>query len=138
MGDRALIVFHAKDRGHSPVLYQHWGGHGIAGLLQEACSFMADRPGDLDYIAARTVGIAHSHSPRSTGIGIFNSPEKLEDCTVKDFSHGDAGVFLVDVSKAEWVAECFNGYGFVTDEDGDCDGKPMKMEFKPAVVMQPS
>jgi hypothetical protein len=30
----------------------------------------------------------------------------------KDYSHGDAGVFLVNVDRDTWHAEAFNGYGF--------------------------
>lgn len=41
-----------------------------------------------------------------------------------DYSHGDAGVFLVDVDT--WLVECYNGYG-LEDGEGHCSKEPLQL-----------
>ena len=43
----------------------------------------------------------------NTSFGVWNQTRKL---TSED-SHGDAGVFLVDIKRPEWVVACGGGYG---------------------------
>ena len=125
MGDRAFIVLHDKNGNISPTLYLHWGGSSVSELLQKACSYMAGRPGDVSYAFARLVGVCHVRTYGNLGLGAFNGPETLDKAKTKDYSHGDAGVFLVDVSSPEWKAEAHNGYGFGRDN-------PKTRTFAPA------
>jgi len=108
MGDRALVVFH-DDSEVSPTVYLHWSGGHVQNMLEAALPRM--RKGDVSYSCARFIGVCNEWlSGRNTGFGVFNSPGTLDECKADGYSHGDAGVFLVDVNT--WRVEAFNGYGF--------------------------
>lgn len=135
MGDRALIHFH-DGKEMSPCIYLHWGGESVPALLAKTRERMDSRGGDVSYTTARCVGIAHEESDGNLSLGVWNGPDqdyakaraamvKYEpyewDKTRKHFpySHGDAGVFLVDCRT--WDVETFGGYGlggYEADEDG--------------------
>lgn len=126
MGDRVLVIFHDKQE-VSPVVYLHWGAEGTPALLKKHAEFMKDRKGDVQYGAARFVGLAHAEVPNlATGIGIWNLEEGQRDAVmavtdeefggykptaeklVADMSHGDGGVVLVNVDDFSWKA--YGGY----------------------------
>lgn len=115
MGDRALVIFKNGDE-LSPVTYLHWHGSTVETLLKKTRARMDGRAGDLSYTAARFVGVCHENISGNLSLGIWNSPGKgasgLAIATGENYSHGDAGVFIVDVSGEEWEAEAFHGYGF--------------------------
>ncbi len=105
MGDRVLVVF--KDRyGTSPALYGHWSGDSIVDVLSEAAPTM--RAGDKGYALARACAALCSHVPGALSVGIHAGPKDLLPSTLKEFSHGDAGVLVVDVDTGEMTA--FGGY----------------------------
>ncbi len=112
MGDRAIVVFYEKHRDNeyrfSPGVYLHWGGSEVHSLLQEALPRM--RRGDASYSAARFCGVCHENIDGNLSLGLLPAPSSWEEATSESYSHGDAGVFLVDVQT--WVVRCFNGYGF--------------------------
>ena len=104
MGDRALVQFTDGDE-VSPVIYLHWSGSEVAGYLKELAELMRGREGDVNYAAARFVGICHNHIEGNLSLGMWNQVEKL----TADDSHGDAGCFVVNVDT--WNIEAMGGYG---------------------------
>lgn len=102
MGDRAVI--YVKDS--ACALYLHWGGREVRKLLKKAAPTM--RRDDPDYAQARLIGAACAMSPGITGIGVLPPPESLPPSD--DYSHGGAGVFVVDCKTG--IVETFHGYGF--------------------------
>lgn len=122
MGDRAIVHF-TNGEDMSPAVYLHWGGSDIPKLLQETQRLMIGRPNDALYSCARFIGICHSHDQESNvSLGVWNSDRG--DIFTENYSHGDAGVFVVDCSAEEWVVKCFGGYGF--DYRGEGDYPPAK------------
>lgn len=120
MGDRALVQFVTKDNGKpfesGPVVYLHWHGGDVKQLLQETCDLMVGRASDVSYTTARFIGVCHLHTPGNMSLGVWNQHSVI---TGKD-THGDAGCFIVDVTKAVWEVATIGGYGFASgDEDYD-------------------
>ena len=112
MGDRALVVFHDHKRQvYGPVVYIHWHGHAVGQYLEKLKSLMAERLDDAEYATARFIGIAHEANVDNVSLGVWNQPPdfKDNDAYLCKFSHGDAGVFLVDAKT--WAVRCFGGYG---------------------------
>ena len=107
MGDVALIIFHEDKKHFSPVVYLHWAGGRVREFLENSSKFF--KTGDSSYSAARFIGYCHTQIEGNVSLGVFNSPENTDEIYDEEFSHGDAGVFLVDVN--EWEVEAFNGYG---------------------------
>lgn len=105
MGNRALVVFHDGDgNSYSPTVYLHWQGSQVPKLLAEWRALMEGRMGDLSYGCARFIGICHVASAGNMSLGTWNTEpgvrEESNAARVKRWtedSHGDAGVFLVDV-----------------------------------------
>lgn len=119
MGNRVLIQFvasaHTDKFGQkfkaefSPVIYGHWYGSQAAEMLVALHRQMSDRGADVSYIAARAIGRMCADSGadgQSTGVGLWNAKRKL---TSED-SHGDAGVYIVDVTKADWRVTMLGGH----------------------------
>lgn len=114
MGDRALIIF--KDANEiSPTVYLHWAGHTVPELIEELSLLMTDRRNDASYAAARFIGIVHQQNPGSHSLGVFDTPENIcaaardgHADTLDAYSHGDAGVVVVETADFSWVA--FGGY----------------------------
>ena len=102
MGERALVLFRGGDR-YSPSTYLHWHGHLVGELLADAAPSM--RHGDESYCCARFVGHCHEQIEGGLSLGVFNTPEDG-----RPSSHGNAGVFIVDVNTGE--VETYGGYGF--------------------------
>lgn len=136
MGDRALIHVHDGER-ISPCVYLHWGGTEVEDLLRKTKVLMGDRTGDVAYTAARLCGLAHDADRDSNlSLGIWGPPDsnyaKAREHMLKTepysfdptrshypYSHGDAGVFLVNCKT--WEVECFGGYGFGDGADEEHD-----------------
>lgn len=106
MGDRALVMFHKDKKEFSACIYLHWLGSTVFKLLEEAYPRL--KHGDTQYSAARFCGVCHERCPGNTGLGILSSVKDLVEAKDPNTSHGDAGVFLVNVDTFE--VECFNGY----------------------------
>jgi hypothetical protein len=108
MGDIAIV--HFKDSVEvSPAIYLHWGGSEVGKLLRKCKELMAGRR-DVPYAAARFVGLAHEDIPGPLSLGIWNAPgRRLAEIRKDSYSHGDAGVFIVDVDT--WEVETHGGYG---------------------------
>jgi hypothetical protein len=106
MGNRALVVFHDEHE-YSPAVYLHWHGSKVPDLLRETWQYMEGRRGDLDYTAARFVGICHNAIEGNLSLGLQSHRECRNSDSHKDRQHrlaswepyspGDAGVFLVNV-----------------------------------------
>jgi hypothetical protein len=106
MGDIALVIF--KDAHEfSPTVYLHWGGSDVPDLIAKTAELMANRLGDVQYCCARFIGICHEQSPKSaTGLGVWSTdPANLETPeAIAEYSHGDAGVIIVDCRDFTWTA----------------------------------
>jgi hypothetical protein len=117
MGDRALIVMHSPTKNRiSPVCSLHWGGKTVGDLLEKTCARMTGRAGDPSYSFARLVGIAHEGIEGNLSLGVWclknqDYEAALNEIHSDDFTHLDAGVFIVNVDDSEWVVECWGGYG---------------------------
>ena len=56
MGDRVLFQVVSESSGKfSPVIYGHWSGECAPEIANSVAKRMADRPGDVEYAAARLV-----------------------------------------------------------------------------------
>lgn len=108
MGDRAVVIFHDDGGEMSPCAYLHSHGSRVEALLRSALPRM--RTGDASYSCARFIGECAMNIGGNLGLGVFNSPETIAEVREKEFSHGDAGVFLVSV--VSWSVIALNGYGF--------------------------
>lgn len=121
MGDRALVVFkssnHDGENDYSPVTYLHWSGDAVPELLAKTAKLMESRGPDMNYWAARFVGICHEHTgvDSSLSLGIWNltDPERaaLESGNQAELaacSHGDAGFIVVNIDDGKWQA--YGGY----------------------------
>lgn len=106
MGDRVLVAFTDDDgTSYSPAVYMHWGGSDAADMIKAAVPHM--RRGDALYAAARFCGECHKQLPGVTGLGLMAGPDAGADWD--EYSHGDAGVYLVDVNTGKVDAR--GGYG---------------------------
>lgn len=123
MGDRAIVIFktvdkETKEHEYSPVVYLHWRGEKVPKLLADLAELMASRRGDLQYACARFIGICHEEIEGNLSLGCWSLSNKdkgmlldSEAEFMKDYSHGDAGVFIVDCADFSWV----QGGGYVPD-----------------------
>jgi hypothetical protein len=119
MGNRVLIQFMAGEE-FSPVLYGHWHGRRAADTLRSLREQMADRGPDVAYTAARCVEVMTCSDPGAAlGFGIWNAGAVL---TVED-SHGDAGVYLVDISKGLWRVSVLGGHPSEQGKHGGIRGR---------------
>ena len=115
MGDRALVIFKDRNGEYSPVTYLHWSGYAVPTLLAEHKKLMDGRFGDLSYATARFIGICHEHVDGNTSLGCWSLEEgdvkglkACEETFCEGYSHGDAGVFIVDVGDMTWKQ--YGGY----------------------------
>lgn len=120
MGDRAIVVFKDGDK-CSPAAYLHWGGGSIPGFLHKTWKLMEGRRKDMSYSFARFVGVCHENDPDSnTSLGAWSLPADFLFKTadeLRDYSHGDAGLFIVDVNTPGWDTKVYGGYGFDMRDD---------------------
>jgi hypothetical protein len=123
MGDRAVVHFVGDRVGSqeiSPAIYLHWQGYKVQELLRETFELMRTRGPDVPYTAARFIGICHTHSEGNLSLGTWNAPDGgLAALRERDYSHGDAGVFIVHCSRSGWEIEMRGGYGFHESADSD-------------------
>jgi len=112
MGDRVLLQVIKRDEapGYSPVIYCHWLGGEAVEAVKRLAVRMANRRGDVPYIAARLLQEAIGDNDGDTGFGLMLADRPL---TAED-SHGDAGVILVDADTFEMT---FLG-GYLPHGDG--------------------
>lgn len=126
MGDRALVMFCTQETQQvegplefSPVTYLHWHGHCVGSLLGQLYQRMDGRRGDCAYVSARFVGLCHEMIEGNLSLGLWNAPDPddLFERKKRDgwgngwvYSHGDAGIFIVDCAFKQVVI--FGGYGF--------------------------
>lgn len=128
MGDRALVVFTDSNGQISPTVYLHWGGGHVPNYIGLLRNYMKGREGDMEYSCARFIGLVHFETkPSNTSLGVWNTPENIA-MSIRDdsddrakgdlnnYSHGDAGVILCDVSN-DHRCKTYGGYLRV-DEDG--------------------
>lgn len=104
MGNRALVVFH-DEQDYSPTIYLHWDGSRVPELLATWWDRMEGRRNDINYGAARFIGIAHESIDGNLSLGVWNTRGKPSSVDFDDEkhveywrgqSHGDAGVFVVN------------------------------------------
>lgn len=130
MGDRALVIF-ANDQGQSvsPTVYLHWSGSAVPDLIEKLSVVMGTRKGDVSYACARFAAIACDDNPGNLSVGVLQTPQEVTIAAsyiasfpdaaggvaldnsrkvLRKYSHGDAGVILVNVSDFTWQA--FGGY----------------------------
>lgn len=112
MGDRALVYV----IGSPAAVYVHWSGHRILQLIADCVSedmSEADgyegrcrlRIGDESYSSARLLQYLGNCIDGNLGFGFIEKPENVERETLVDYSHGDAGVILVDVTGGRSLPE---------------------------------
>jgi hypothetical protein len=105
MGNRVLIQF-TNGTDFSPVLYGHWHGDATAETLRLLRAQMEGRATDIQYVAARCVEVMTRDSRGGQlSFGIWNAKGVLTD----DDSHGNAGIYLVDISDNAWKVLVFAG-----------------------------
>ena len=108
MGDRVLITFCANEPGYSPCIYMHWRGAEAAQMIRDAQQYM--RKADPTYAAARFCGECHKAIPGALSLGILDAPpEDADTAALTELSHGDAGLYVVNVETGE--VTCYGGYG---------------------------
>jgi hypothetical protein len=114
MGDRALVVF-TDGKDVSPTTYLHWSGDAVPELLKEHHAVMQGRLGDVSYATARFIGICHTHIEGNLSLGCWNTSAEHRAAIIDrnkaklaDYSHGDAGVIVVDCNTGKWSA--YGGY----------------------------
>jgi hypothetical protein len=123
MGDRAIVVFWDGDGAapeFSPAVYTSGMGARIGALLREALPDAVE--GVPMYASARFAAhCCNAGRSGGLGVGLFNIADPTMDkIKSKGFSHGDAGVFLVNTKT--WRVENYNGYGFNFEDPEDYAG----------------
>lgn len=121
MGDRALVVF-TDGSEVSPTVYLHWSGGRVPALIDELKTVMTGREGDVQYSAARFIGICHASIDGNLSLGRWNTEEAICEAvkgldnvsggdsatSITEYSHGDAGCVVVNVNDHSWKA--YGGY----------------------------
>ena len=119
MGNRAIVLFTSNTEGDiSPAVYLHWHGSNVKAWLRDAALTM--RIGSTDYASARFCGYCASKIEGGLSLGLFAPPANLLPETLKSFSHGDAGVFVVNVD----TGIVSNHFGMACEGGG---GRPFKI-----------
>ena len=82
-------------------MYLHWNGspNNVSTYIDKLAETMEGRRGDLSYAFARLVGIAHEDIEGNLSLGVYSNDFKDDDIydNVSRISHGDNGVYVVDV-----------------------------------------
>lgn len=105
MGERVLFQV-VKGEDFSPVVYCHWSGEEVRRICDRLRRRMEDRYSDLEYTAARLVQECIDGDQGNLRFGIWNTDFVLNG----DYSQGDGGVVIVDVSGPQMEFKCFGGY----------------------------
>jgi hypothetical protein len=125
MGDRALVIVHNKGKTeYSPVLYLHWHAPQVQNYVNRLKEVMQGRTDDVSYAFARLVGIAHNDVDGNLSLGVWDKGSDFKDDEkyLKELSHGDGGVYLVDASDFS-IRAGFGGYGLEDQNDKRDGGK---------------
>jgi hypothetical protein len=113
MGCRAVITFVDRN-GYSPAVYLHNAGWRVKQLLTAAAPHL--RRGDAGYSAARFCGYCHTQMEGNTGLGLIAAPKAAgPDFNWSAYSHGDNGVFIVNVDTGAVNARGGSGEPFDID-----------------------
>lgn len=128
MGDRALIIV-TDGKEYSPTVYLHYGGSRVPDIIERTFNHMKTRPGDVSYFTARLIGLAHQDNPNSPlSLGVFATKIIVGECAARvvrairdgekisegmslkleNYSHGDAGVIVVDCDN--FTCSAYGGY----------------------------
>ena len=111
MGDRAIVIFHDESE-VSPSVYLHWSGIRVPALIDLLKERMKGRYGDVDYAAARFIGICHEQIEGNLSLGVLNNDLTVTDLVnadrMKAVSHGGAGAVVVNTENFTWIA--YAGY----------------------------
>lgn len=103
MGDRVLYVVTGKEKPQGyAAIYSHWGGYNALETLEKAGPTM--RAGDVSYATARLcAAVCEATGDPLLSAGIL-PPPTLTDVSeeFRSFSHGDAGVIVIDVDTGEY------------------------------------
>jgi hypothetical protein len=120
MGDRALIIF-TDGAEVSPTVYLHWAGASVPDYIDDLATRAHPQGLSADYAAARFIGIAHEDNTGTLSLGVMQTPQEMQAAiqsgkaeAIASFTHGDAGVVVVDVKDFSWQA-----YGGYLAEDYD-------------------
>jgi hypothetical protein len=126
MGNRAIVIL-TDGCEFAPEVYLHWHGSKVPQILEALRTRMIGREGDLSYSCARLVGICHEMIPSNTSLAVWPCPllsstaqnlaqpsvypdetgRAIDAAAVTQRSHGDAGVFIVNVRT--WRVLRFDG-----------------------------
>jgi hypothetical protein len=108
MGDRVVVTFTDDGTSFTSGVYMHWAGAEAPEMIRKAAPRM--RRGDAGYAAARFCGECHAALAGNLGLGLL-PPPVVHDAGVDwtDYSHGDAGVYIVNVQTG--VVDAHGGYG---------------------------
>lgn len=107
MGDRAMVRFRDSHRA-SPAVYLHWSGSDVPALIADTAAIMRTRLNDADYSCARFVYVcceANGGRHDNVSVGVTDRFE----------SHGDAGIFEVDVRAWPWKIKHMETSGYAPD-----------------------
>ncbi len=116
MGNRAHVIFTDKDGDISPAVYLHWNGgpESVYAFLDE----MKRRKirCDASYGTARFVHIVgdffDSDEAGGLSLGIHGGPKTLEPASLKQYDHGDNGVYVVSWNGTERTVRRFSNGKF--------------------------
>lgn len=106
MGNRVVVIFTDGKGEYSPCVYLHWGASALGQFLETWRKLMVGREGDVQYGAARFVGVCHEAMDGNMSLGIWDSRIPAEATTapadaeiaLQAHDPGDAGVAVVNVS----------------------------------------
>lgn len=110
MGDRVIVTFTTDDKTYTPGVYMHWHGSRAEGMIRAAQPLM--RAGDDSYSAARFCGYCHTQIPGSLSLGLVDAPDGKN---WTEYSHGDNGVYVVNVTTGKVSCYDGNNLGFQLD-----------------------
>ncbi len=122
MGDRAIIIVHNEEsQDYGPTIYLHWDGSHLPALLKEWWTYMDGRRGDVEYGAARLIGLAHVMIDGNLSLGVWNITADTYASAMRqsrgaEYSHGDAGTIHVDAETGivvgQWgYSDCWGDAG---------------------------
>lgn len=120
MGNRALTIFTDSQGSEvSPTVYMHWNGGDVPEFVADTAKVMKGREGDVSYSVARFVAVVAAFLDGNLSLGVFETDADLRNAIkcqdaesikrhAESFSHGDAGVIIVNCDDFTWKA--YGGY----------------------------
>lgn len=108
MGDRVLVTFTDDNKNYSPAIYMHSMGSEAQELIEQSVGSF--RRNDASYSAARFCVEMGKRLTGIVGLGLVEGPVPTDTgFSWADYSHGDAGVYVVHLTTGEVQAHA--GYG---------------------------